>query len=224
MNLCVLTSRRTQRDPSVSSTQQSSRDLDFAYPLLALSTPFLLKSMWPLPSYTPTAGHSLGHSPFSATTLAIRRRWMSSSHFLRPRVQGRSYGWISMGSLEGYCWPSSSNRIRASKGSSSRYGAASQTSPSWMGSLFIGWRNLGSRNPETSRTYPRGNERCALSSHTWEQCLALSSCSSLSTTLRLLRAILVSPLSLFLLKFLFACVLYWSRFLCYVLFLCMHGT
>ena len=82
----------TQKVPSSSYTPPSSIVSSFAYHSRALNAHFLPRSTWPLPSYIPTTGHSLGPSLYSTTTLAIRHQWMSSCTSSKPRTQGRNCG------------------------------------------------------------------------------------------------------------------------------------
>ena len=159
-------SHRTWKDCSTLFTPPFLRNSSFAYPLPVSNELSSLRSTSPLPNYTQIVGRLVGHSPSYVTTSAICRQWTYSFIFSKPKAQVKSCGWVLMGLLGEYCWPSSSNRTRASRVSSSRFVATKMIQPFPMGFPYTGHINLGSRNPDALKTYPHGNERCVTSSPT----------------------------------------------------------
>ena len=180
----------TQRDYSASSTLPCSKDLPFAYPSLASSESSSLKSMSPPPCCTQTAGRLLGPSRSCATALAIRHQWTCSCTSWRPRVLEEV-----VGKLQRSCWEGSSNSLSAVIQGLQRevlQGSVQQKGPHSLRQVSpTGQRNLNSRSPGASRTYPHGNERCATSFLAFKRRLTPLSCSNLSLALRPLRVTLV---------------------------------
>ena len=221
MSLCVLTSLRTLRDLSASSTPRSFEDLACASPSPYKSEPFLLRWTFPLPNCTLTVERSRGPSLSCATALAICHQWTCSCISSKRRAQARSCGLASTVLLERCCWRSSSSPIRASRSTSSKCGVTGGTPLSWTGFLFTGRRSPISRSPGISRTYLLKSRRCATSFLAFKHLLTRWSCSNLSSALRPSRVILVCCLTMLFLVYLHTVLIY---FLCIAFFLRRHGT
>ena len=127
---------RTQKIPSSSCIPPSSIGSSFAYHLLGSSTPFLRRSTWPLPSYIPTAGHSLGHFLFS--TFGHTPSVNVFLHFFEAKSLGKKL-WMSVNGFVGRVLLSLFQQsYKGFKGKFFKIRCSKFDPPCWTSSLFIG--------------------------------------------------------------------------------------
>ena len=135
-------------------TKRCSNASVCAFLLQPLRGSCLPKSTQPLPSYTPTAGHSSRPSRFCAGTWASYPQWTSSSTSLRWRNKGKASGWAFLESLVGYSSPFSRTHTRDGRANSSGCVQTNTTPQPWMAFPCIGWKSPSWSSPNLWTNYP----------------------------------------------------------------------